>query len=762
MLSRNCAFLQIKNNAARMSTQDFIHLAEDIHPAGSDPNWQYLSDELRRLDLLLRLQLDEKSFNADDPLQFLKGLVITADEIAPLLSSTIGGTSRPRAESAAGESLARALEEISARIDGQIREDSESGRYRLELPRFLKQFRLNPIEKCCLLVCLAPELNHKYERLFAYIQDDVTRKRPTVGLVLQLACDSPAEQVSARGIFDVDAPLRKYRLVHMAESAADGPYSLLSRSLKLDDRIANQLLGRRALEATIARVAQILDPAHEAGLGVSREIAERMSRFVDGYFATGRSDNLNVLFHLRGLRDGAQLSMAAVAANHLGLPLLRCDARCITSSDPRSEETLWLLAREAALQPAVLAIENFDAWTVDGEHGGHIDVLLEAVSALSRLTFLFGRRAWRPTLRFRERMTLIQHEEHVPGYVERIAIWRQQLAQETGGEEIDAAALASRFRFTAGQVRDSLASVHDQFHWQANGKGRLDQRDIYRACRAQSNPALEVLAHKVEPIYGWDDLVLPDDQLEQLRELCNQARFRHLVLGEWGFDRKHSHGKGIATLFSGPPGTGKTMAAEVVAGELALDLYKIDLSQVVSKYIGESEKNLDRVFAAAEDSNAILFFDEADALFGKRSEVRDSHDRYANLEISYLLQKMEEYEGVSILATNMRSHLDDAFLRRLQGVVEFPFPDAAQRERIWRVMFPDDAPLAADVDLSRLASEIRLTGANIKNISLAAAYLAADNGGAIGMSHLYRAARREHEKIGRAFDAQHLAVGGAR
>ena len=257
------------------------------------------------------------------------------------------------------------------------------------------------------------------------------------------------------------------------------------------------------------------------------------------------------------------------------------------------------------------------------------------------------------------------------------------------------------------------------------------------------------MARKIEPGFAWQQLVLPPDQLTQLREICDHAEHRHVVFGGWGFGRQMSLGKGLNALFSGPPGTGKTMAAEVIANELGLDLYKIDLSQVVSKYIGETEKNLDRVFAAAESSNAILFFDEADALFGKRSEVRDSHDRYANVEVSYLLQKMEEYEGIAILASNLRQHVDQAFLRRLAFTVHFPFPDEESRRRIWEGAWPAEAPLDADVDFAALAREFRLAGGNIRNIVLAAAFLAAAEGARVRQGHLLRATRREYQKMGK-------------
>jgi SpoVK/Ycf46/Vps4 family AAA+-type ATPase len=236
--------------------------------------------------------------------------------------------------------------------------------------------------------------------------------------------------------------------------------------------------------------------------------------------------------------------------------------------------------------------------------------------------------------------------------------------------------------------------------------------------------------------------------MDQLRELVARVEHRARVMDEWGFDAKLSGGKGISALFAGPPGTGKTMAAQVIAGALGLDLFAIDLSAVVSKYIGETEKNLERVFRAAADSDAILFFDEADALFGKRSEVRDSHDRYANMEIAYLLQRMEQYDGLAILATNLRSHLDEAFTRRLQSIVEFPFPDLAERRRIWQACLPRQTPLSPDVDLEAMAHH-RLAGGNIKNVLLGAAFLAAARGLPVGREHLLEATRREHQKMGK-------------
>ncbi len=277
----------------------------------------------------------------------------------------------------------------------------------------------------------------------------------------------------------------------------------------------------------------------------------------------------------------------------------------------------------------------------------------------------------------------------------------------------------------------------------------LEQARLLAAARARAGEGLAAHARRVEAAFAWDDLVLPRDQKRQLREMGGRVAGRRQVLEDWGFRKKLSLGTGLNALFAGPSGTGKTMAAQVLARELSLDLYRIDLSQVVSKYIGETEKNLAGVFDAAERSQAILFFDEADALFGKRSEVKDSHDRYANIEISYLLQRMEEYEGVAVLATNLRQNMDEAFARRLAFHIHFPPPGEEDRIRIWRRVFPSEVPLGPDVDLEFMGRRFRITGGNIRNAALAASFLASTDGTAVGMRHLIQGVRREFQKLGK-------------
>jgi SpoVK/Ycf46/Vps4 family AAA+-type ATPase len=334
-----------------------------------------------------------------------------------------------------------------------------------------------------------------------------------------------------------------------------------------------------------------------------------------------------------------------------------------------------------------------------------------------------------------------------PDFAARRALWSAHLRDQQ--VELDSRALdelAARYRLSDSQIAHAVGSARRQA---AFDETRADASALARAARVQVGRDPGPLAQKITPFYRWGDLVLPVDQLAQLKEICRQARLRHVVYDDWGFDRKLSLGKGLSALFTGPPGTGKTMAVEVVANDLGLELFKIDLSQVVSKYIGETEKSLDRLFAEARAGNAILFFDECDALFGKRTTVQDAHDRYANIEVAYLLQKLDEHEGLCILATNLRQNLDAAFTRRLTFIVEFPFPDEDSRRRLWQSIWPTQVPRSRDLDLEFLATQFKLPGGAVKNIAVAAAFLAASSGGELRTEHLLWAARREIEKSGR-------------
>jgi AAA+ superfamily predicted ATPase len=715
-------------------------------PAAYACSWDHLSDELQRLDLLIRLQLfRQRRRQPANPLDQFRGLVVTETEIESLLADGDPAGEEEFDQTALEENaFANAVAEIENEIAERRQQSEQEGTY-LSLPHLSGLFQLTHFQRNVLLLALAPQLDRKYEKLYAYLQDDVTRKAPTVDLAMTLFLKTDDERLEARSAFDPGGSLLKYRLLQIPENESETT-PLLSRQLKLDDRMVNFFLDSRRLDAHLEHALKLLQPRDDFDSRVSRDIEKQYVRtFIQSNSSSPTSER--VIVHCHGTCRAAKEAFAEAIAGDLKQRLLIADLAQMIEGPLPFENALWLTGRESLLQPAVLCLENFDSLSgEDAISRARLQIVLDMARACCRQIFLFGRRAWHPRGLVNDSIFVDLHFP-TPDDGDRKEVW-QSVAGDQFADDVDLGALASKFHFTRGQIQDAYVAAADLARFRSVGDSKIQMTDLEAACRAQSGQKLASLTRHVKPSYTWDDIVLPENVLSQLREICQCVSQRHRVLGDWGFGRRLSLGKGVNALFAGPSGTGKTMGTEIIANELGMDLYKIDLSGVISKYIGETEKNLDRIFSAAEETSAILFFDEADALFGKRSEVRDSHDRYANIEISYLLQKMEEYEGLAILATNLRQNMDDAFLRRLQFVVEFPFPDESHRKRIWQVLFPAEAP-CDEIDFDFLASQFRFAGGNIKNIVLGAAYLAAADGGRIGMGHLMRATSRECRKIGR-------------
>jgi AAA+ superfamily predicted ATPase len=716
----------------------------------------HVRHELMRLNLLLRLQvLAQWNSQPTSPLDQFKGLVVTDSEIASLFRamSEAQQNDKPEAADANTAEIEGALGLIESEIE-QRRAASFREGVCLPLPHLSKLFGLSRFEEQCLVMCLAPELDRKYEKLYAYLEDDVTRKKPSVDLALMLASGSFEEKLAARLAFQPRSPLLRHKLVRLTDSHSDEGTPLLSRFIKLEDRIVDFLLGTSQMDARLERIASIVRGPFALGDLVLEESQRSVLGIVRAHFEEEPAMRRTLAIHLQGPYGSGKKALAEMAASEIGLPLIVVDARKMMDGSLPFEEVAWIAGREALLQSAMLCFENLDA-VADNKDGSCTDLLFEVAKECSWVTFLLGTRPWRPSMTSDD-LAFADVHLSAPDDAERIKVWKRLTDPRDVADGVNFGELASKFRFTPGQIRDALATARNDVRWRSDGDRLLTMSDLGKACRAHSSQKLNNLARKIEPTYQWKDIVLPEEVLAQLREVCRRVVYRHRVMGDWGFAKKLSLGKGVNALFAGPSGTGKTMASEIVSRELDLDLYKIDLSGVVSKYIGETEKNLDRIFSAAEDANAILFFDEADALFGKRSEVRDSHDRYANIEISYLLQKMEEYEGLAILATNLKANLDESFTRRLAFTIHFPFPDEADRRRIWGGIWPAQIELDKSVDLNFLAGRFKLSGGNIKNIALAAAFLAASDGGRVTMSHLLHATRREYQKLGKPLGADEL------
>lgn len=743
---------------------------------------EHLYAHLAHLDLLVQREVwrwrhvNSPAVQGTDE---FRGLYVSDAEVDAVLNGIFPGSdeviehaSSEEAEAGFGDAIARAEAEIASCVATAYAQGIV-----LPLQQIQAMFELSALDRDALLVALAPETDLRYERLYAYLQDDVTRKRPSVSLILNLLCETHETRLESHARFAPGAPLLWHHLVVLLDDPVIPQPPLLSRYVKVDPRVVAYLLSAHSQSPSAYLDERLADACRYeregpslAELQVEDGAREQLTRLAA--HGSDWADGLHsLLVVLQGEAGTGKHAVAQALCAEWQQPLLYVDlARLLEGSD--GERALQLATREAYLAGAALYWHGYDRLL----EGGPEDVrrTLQRES-LHRTLHLYPVTSYLPvTDNEREVDAALLRATHLvrvrlarPQYALRHAEWAVALAPYQLAPEVDLEALAGRFRLTQGQIQDA---VRDAAHrsaqaWPGNGPGEdalslgtITEADLFAAARARTSDQLRDHALKIEPRREWGDLILPPDQIAQLHEMCDQMKYRHVVLGQWGFDRKLSMGKGLNALFAGPSGTGKTMAAEVIARDLGLDLYKIDLSTVMSKYVGETEKNLERIFSAARNSNAILFFDEADALFGKRSEVRDAHDRYANVEISYLLQRMEAYDGLVILTSNLSKNMDEAFVRRMHFTVEFPYPDVEDRQRIWAIAFPREAPLEPDIDLDLLAERYRLTGGNIRNIALTAAFLAARDGGVIGMEHVLWATRREYQKMGRLANEREFAM----
>jgi SpoVK/Ycf46/Vps4 family AAA+-type ATPase len=702
---------------------------------------EHILAEIERIDLLVEAQVGRaRQLQKDDEFQ---GLYISEQEVDTLMAQPIGLPRWAVTQPANADPDVRAgLDHLRAQIDARKKASLDLG-VPLRLVDLTNRFQLSAFDVDVLLLCLAAEIDLRYERLYSYLQDDVTKKRPSVDLALNLLCGSFSSKLEARSRFDVAAPLLRHELIAVHEDTAHPKSPLLNRFLKLDERIVNYLLGRNEIDVRLLPYTSIADPKlklEEMVLPADLLNGLRLL-FENQQKNSGRGLNL----YLQGPYGVGKRSTAGALCRQVGLKLLIVAAENLASTGGDFTLLVRLIAREAILQEAAVYWHSFDTFLAEDQRAS-LAALVRALQQSTGVVFLSGEAVWEPA-DTPDLPPFVRIEFPRPHYADRLLFWERAL-DGSATEGVDVTGLANKFRFTGGQIRDAAVTARNLSLRRDPDHVSLGMADLLEACRLQSNRKLTKLATSIKPHYSWSDIVLPPDKLRQLREVCYAVEYRSIVYDEWGFDNKLSLGKGLSLLFAGPSGTGKTMAAEILAGELGLDLYKIDLSTVISKYIGETEKNLSRIFTEAATSNAVLFFDEADALFGKRSEVRDSHDRYANIEINYLLQRMEEYEGTVILATNLRKNMDDAFVRRIQFTIEFPFPSFDQRLAIWQRAWPENTP-RKDLDIDFMAKRFEITGGNIRNIALSAAFLGAEDGGCVRMKHLIRATWQEYQKMGK-------------
>jgi ATPase family associated with various cellular activities (AAA) len=666
-----------------------------------EPGLRHLLGRLALIEARVRRAVAVRRVDDPAPEDPFRGLYLTPDAIARVLDQV----RLPLVADEVEEARWRQLEE-QADVDESRGED-------LRLRRIRRQFGLEPLDVEILLITLAPDVDARFEQLYGYLNDDVTRHRAGVGMTLAL-CGIPESRSAARARLGAAAPLVAGGLL----AVEDPERPFLSRALRIPDRVVEWLLGGD--EPDPALVELIEDPP-ASSCGPDDPLVRALR---EGTPVT----------HLREELGGGGTSVAVSAARHAGRSAVVIDLRRMAEqADPVA--LAGIAVREAGLAAAVLV-------------GGPAEALAAQPAVLRALTrsgipvVLSGRAHWDPQWADEAPLLLTAAP---PSALDHSALWADGLGDRLD-PGLNPVAATEQFVLAPEQVVRAARSAR----LRASSRGApVDVDDLAHGIRAQNSVGLGRLARRIEPAVGWSDLVLPESTAIQLREIALRARFRSRVLGEWRMRPGGGRGRGVTALFAGDSGTGKSMSAEVVAGELGMELYAVDLSSVVDKYIGETEKNLERIFAEAAGVNGVLLFDEADAIFGKRSEVRDAHDRYANIESAYLLQRMESFDGLAVLATNLRANLDDALTRRLDVVVDFPLPDAALRRTLWDRCLGRLLPRSPDLDLGFCGTAFELSGGNIRSAAVAAAYLAAQEGRPVTTGDLVAGVHREYRKLGR-------------
>lgn len=685
-----------------------------------------LWDDLARVDALVRAQTVRwrGTVGETKPTKYWGMVLITDAEIDAFLQAPFTPPGHVSAE------LRDRMAPLRARAD---RLGVHPGS-RLTLLR--DRFGLTDLERDVLALCLLPELDDRYRRLFAYLQDDASRRLPTVELILQILQGGEPDPAAGRSAFAPGAPLRAQRLVLLDDA---GPLPL--RPVRIDDRVADFLVGSTTAESTPADWLTVAEPLPFSDLVLAPERREQLT----GLAAWWPGDAAVIFLH--GPYGSGRRSAARAFCTARDTALLVADTRAALRNGIGWPGAVDLVRREAGIRQAAVLWRDV-AELLSPDRAGEWSTLWAGIDAYPGLTFLSSTEPWDPAGRSGA-APFIRLVFPVPGFDQRRELWSRQL---TGLPAVDAGvagpALANDFQFTGGQIADAVATARGHAVQRDPADPAITLGDLYEGCRRQSSRRIIAFTRRIEsrPGVSFDDLILPEPNRRQLDELRSRIRHRSRVT------RHLDLGRGLVALFTGPSGTGKTMAATLLAQEQGVDLYRVDLSAVVSKWVGETEKNMHRLFTDAEDANAILFFDEAEALFGKRGEVKDAQDRWANLETNYLLQRVEEYRGVVVLASNLRQNFDPAFLRRIDIVADFPSPDVTSRALIWERTFPPALPHPGSAVIQELARRFELSGGNIRNAVVDATYraVAADpENPRITARQVVAGVAREYEKLGK-------------
>jgi len=647
--------------------------------------------------------------------------------------------------------LFNTLADLRQQLDKRVAASIAQG-ITLRLAELKALFNLTSTEMDIVLICLACELDLTQQKLLSYLQGNINGNYPSIDVLLNLLSDNLEQKTRLRALLQENAVLCKQLLLEVGRE--HGTDLSLLRPVRLNERLLNYLLEHDICDKHLAEIAVYSMPQRSLDkLILPPGLRERVLQFA--------THEKNFCLYLQGGPGTGKRSLAEAICQKWQRPMLAVDmARLLTAQNLSFAKSLQLTLREAKFRQAMVYYYHFDSLFAE-ENAWQLRQATEQLNEHPGSVLLAGQNTLLPSLQYTQK-PLLEIKLAKPSADERLQLWRQawqRLDFDASGLDIDA--VANRFQLVPSQIQAAAYSLYQQ---QMLQQEPVSNKQLYRVCQQQTTHQMSTLAKHIQPTYSLKDIVLPAACVTQLKDMISYVKNHHVVYEKLGFGKKLAMGKGLNALFAGPPGTGKTMAAEIIADALDLELYKIDLSSIISKYIGDTEKNLSRIFDEAETSNAILFFDEADALFSKRSEVKDSHDKHANVETSYLLQRIEAYQGIVILATNFKRNLDEAFVRRLHFLIDFPFPDSQERAEIWRHIWPARVKLSSKVDLNKLAEHLEIAGGNIRNVALQATFKAIDvnspllNELEIDIPHILYAAERELRKIGKIVNEEELSA----
>jgi len=596
-------------------------------------------------------------------------------------------------------------------------------------------FHLDEQEKEIISIVLAPLLDSKYQKIYAFLQDDLSQKEASISLVSLLLYEDEKEKTDIYAYFHPQSPLMIYHIIE--EDSV----------LKISESVQSFLFGYYYLDSKVADFSRLIHPDQNKTNNLDLDIEKKIDSIVKGV-----TEQKRFLIHLYGESSSDKEHIALEIASFMGYGVLKVDIPLLLEYTDILNGVIEVLFRESILSGTLLYFDNYDVFTKNPKFLLYQSMLMKKLDALSWLSFISSNEQIKPLI-VSDGQLWYEFPVASRSMGKNAVYWQEGLKRI--GFDLSSQKcknLTHLFQFTNEQIEIVLQQLETQTFF---GE-KIDEAMLYQMCRKNITSSLKELAQPFSTTAVLEDIVLEKEQKELMRGISTHYKHQFQVFEEWGF-KKHYQSQGIGVLFTGSPGTGKTMAASILANELGLDIYRIELSQVISKYIGETEKNLSRIFEEARKSGVILFFDEADAIFGKRTETKDSHDRYANIEVSYLLQKIEEYDGLVILASNFRQNIDEAFVRRMRFIINFPFPDKEMREQIWKRVFPENSPLEQEIDFALLSQNFALSGANIRNIALFSAFFAAEQQEQIQMKHIVQGLKIELTKIGKTFKSTDFA-----